>query len=57
MRVHRPDGNVGEPTRLTYQSGWVWRNRLTTLTFYPEAGRMDYDAISGLFRLRRLDDR
>ncbi|MEM7416430.1 MAG: serine hydrolase domain-containing protein [Gemmatimonadota bacterium] len=53
MRVHRRDGEVGDPTPLTYQGGWVWRNGQTTLTFHPETGRIDYDAIGGLFRLGR----
>lgn len=53
MRVHGPDGEAGEPTPLTYEGGWVWRNRLTTLTFDSERGGLDYDAIGGLFRLIR----
>lgn len=57
LRLHGPDGSMGDPTRLSYQSGWVWRNRLTTLTFHPERGQLDYDAIGGLFRLRKSEVR
>ncbi len=53
LRRIQGDGSLSEPSTLRYRGGWVWEEGRTTYTFAPEAGRLDVDAISGLYRLRR----